>query len=106
MMKSYIEYFEPGGNVRYIKRYITKRPEGKEEIPNTTYTSYLTWLISKWKERNAAKENNAQVTQNTSIIPSNTGSKYVVNLYHDTPYSSDTIRTGNRVIIVNNQPQS
>lgn len=105
-MKSYIDYFEPGGNVRYITRYITQKPEGKEEIPNTTYTSYLTWLASKWKEKNATKKVNAQVAQNTSSVPSNTGSKYVVDLYHDTPYSTDTVRVGNRVIIVNNRPQS
>lgn len=106
-MKSYIEYFEPGGNVRYIKRYVTEKPDGKEEFPNTTYSSYLTWLLSKWiNKKNEAKEVNVETPKDNAITSSNTGGKYVVNFYNPTPNTSDTIRTGNRVIIVNHKLQS
>ena len=100
---SYLDYFDPESNIRYIKRYVTDPPEGNKEFPNTTYSSYITWLISKFIKKDASKKDNVKTAESNATTPSLNGGKRVVNLYNSAPNTSDTIRTRDRVIIFNNQ---
>lgn len=103
-MKSYINYFQEGGNVRIIKRYITSTPE--KEIPNNQSASYFTWLLWKLKQSYANKETNVTPSENISVYPSNTSNNSVVNIYSSNQNSSDTISVNGRTFIINNKQGS
>lgn len=100
-MKSYIDYFEPGGELRYIKRYVT--PEQEKEIPHNTTSSYVLWLMRKIWERNGFKKNDVKTPEVVPTPVSSNGNKYVVDLHTSLEYPSDTVTVGNRTFIINNK---
>ena len=104
-MKSYIDYFEPGGNVRYIKRYITEKPESKEEIPLTTDSGFIPWLIRKFKS-NETKTTNVTPTEISTTSYGNGGSKYVVDVHPNYEQSTDTVSAGPHLVIIRRKFQS
>ena len=80
---SYLDYFKPTIGVRTIDRRVTSS-SNKEEIPLTTYSGFIPWLISQYKNKNkdnAVKTTNVIPTEDNTTPYSNSGRKYVVDLH-------------------------
>ena len=83
-MKSYIDYFEPGG--QFLYRLLPYRPkdknvDNKEEILNNVSAGFLPGLV--WNMVNDKKANEKTIlknNKNTSTTNSNTGNKYEFNI--------------------------
>lgn len=106
---NYLDYFEPGGNIRYIERYVTDKPANKEEIPLTTYSGFIPWLISKFKDKrkdNAAKTTDVTPAEISTTSYGNGGSKYVGNVRPNYEQYADTVSAGPHLVVINRKPQS
>lgn len=104
---NYLDYFEPGGYIRYMERRVTKKPDNKEEIPLTTYSGFIPWLINQYKNKdNAIKTTNVNPAEINTATHSNDGRKYMVDVYPDYKQSSDTVSAGPHIVVINRKLQS
>lgn len=102
-MKSYIDYFEPGGNVRYMKRLLPWKPKEEVPAPDNVTGSYTFWGIRKLLEKYGRKEADVKAPEVATAPTSQRGSKYVVNLHPSIEHPTDTFTIGGTTYIVNNQ---